>query len=195
MAGEAGQGCASRGSTLGGYTWVSESFPASVGGSVTLASIYAESGDVTQVGFAFYTADGNDLTTTDFWQSGASEYDLGLLSCEEFVDSDDFTGFNAGSGEYTGAFVNSTNGGKFSYSLAGSNSIWRSGGTANYLDVTGQAFTQDTSAQDAISIDITAAGGPSFFFSKIFGVNMSDVAEIYDIDKSNVAEIYGVPIA
>jgi len=151
MANEAGQGCADRGSTLTGYTMVSQS-AASVSGSVTKLSCYVDfTGGAGALKFRFYTVDGDTCTPVD--GTLVSVTPAQTAGCQEFEAGVDFTAFDVEAGQYLGCYVEQ----KQTYADAGGTGFWYKNG-----DYSEAPFVGDDSADDyldGMSADISAAGG------------------------------------
>ena len=153
MANEAGQGCSARANIDNDKTFVSYGAPASIGGSVSRLAAYIgnAAGAAT---FAFFTASGNNLTTVSGSQTAPLDYGA-TAECEAFNAPDDFTAFSVSSGNYLGCFATFAQ----NRSISGGSGFWSL--TGDYTNVNGQAFTLDSDGIDALTADITAAGGLS----------------------------------
>lgn len=156
MADEAGYGCVARAYTLEGYTWVSYGHPADISGNVDRLGMYADPDYITDtVRFAFFTASGNNLTTVSGTRTAAMEFGGTGSACYEFNAPGDFTAFPVSAGEYLGGHTPI----KQYYDTSGGADIWYTSG--DHTDASSYAFDYEAGVGDALTADITAAGGIS----------------------------------
>ena len=164
MANEAGSGCNDLSAGIGGYTFISN-VPASLSGNCDRLAFYGTA-DEGAANFAFFTRDGNDFTTVPGTRQTLTVTGSGGR-CIEFNAPGDFTAFAVSEGNYLGAYVVDPN---QDYTNAGGPDIWGDGG--DYTDIDSQTMTLHADHEDALTADITAAGGAAptgTFFGPLYG--------------------------
>ena len=154
MANEAGLGCADRGSSVGGYTFVSKIGPATLSGNVDRLAVFANPDLTTDtVRFAFFTASGNDLTLVPGSRTDAMQFGSDSDACHEFSAPGDFTAFAVTEGDFVGAYSSEV----IDYSTSGGSGLWYY--TGDGTEASSLTFSLAGAGIDSLTADVTAAGG------------------------------------
>ena len=153
MANEAGAGCSDRNNALTTYTAVSK-IAASISGNVSRLAFFGGSSSYTSATtFAFFTASGADLTTVAGTLITGLTAPIGLDECHEFSSPGDFSEFAVSSGNYLGCYTYRSQ----DRNTSDGDGLWYTSG--DHTDADAYTFTSNDAYGDALTADITAAGG------------------------------------